>query len=474
MNPYRVLPVTSCLALVIACGGTEPSNAPPVATFTARCSQLACTFENGSTDKDGSIAGYAWSFGDGGTSADTSPTHSYAAPGGEFTVTIAVTDNDGAATTYSKKLSVRADSVRSPIDTLSPTDGNHPPVAVFGVACTGLTCTFTNRSADPDTGDSIIVSWAFGDGSTSAETSPSHTYDAPAGSFFSPTLTVTDSRNASAIAADTLYVAPEGPPPVAGQIAFSRDGKIYLANTDGTGLVQLTAGPADFYPSWSPDGSRIAFYRDGNDGGIYVMGADGGSQVQLASAGQSPTWSPDGQWIAFACQVGGAGGICKVPADGDAATPVVVLASTGYVAFPAWSPDGSLIAFTSDYMMYDFVYDTWTMTLDGAEPLLLPRSRELWPSCDEVQAAWSADGQRMAVSTMCPFDGADPSSIAVRNRDGSGLTAITMASWYARPTWSPDGQIIAFASFNSIEWVTADGSQRGRIIENGTSPAWRP
>ena len=41
---------------------------------------------------------------------------------------------------------------------------------------------------------------------------------------------------------------PYDPPPVAGQIAFSRDGKIYLANSDGTRLVQLTAGPAVFEP----------------------------------------------------------------------------------------------------------------------------------------------------------------------------------------------------------------------------------
>jgi Tol biopolymer transport system component len=337
-------------------------------------------------------------------------------------VTLAVIDNAGATAKLSQKLAVSADSLppaRDSVppagDSLPPVGGNHPPVAVFGVACGALTCTFTNRSA-----------------------------------------------------------APDGPPPVAGQIAFSRDGKIFLANTDGTGLVQLTAGPADINPAWSPDGSRIAFYRGGNDGGIYVMGADGGSQVRRTSPGGSPTWSPDGHWIAFACLVGGGGGICKVPADGDAATPVIVLARTGYVDFPAWSPDGSRIAFTSDYMMYDFVYDTWILTLDGAEPALLPRSRELWPHCNEVQAAWSADGQRMAASAVCAYDGVDLSRIVVRNRDGSGLTGVTMATGYAHPTWSPDGRFIAFASENSIEWVSVDGSRRGRIIANGMSPAWRP
>ena len=266
---------------------------------------------------------------------------------------------------------------------------------------------------------------------------------------------------------------PYDPPPVAGQIAFSRDGKIYLANSDGTGLVQLTAGPADIEPAWSPDASRIAFYRGGTNGGIYVMGADGAHPVLRASPGGSPTWSPDGQWVAFNCRVGPDGGICKVRADDDATTPVTVLARQGYVAYAAWSPDGSRFAFTSDWNGFDLVYDTWIVTLNGAEPTLLPRSQELWRNCDEEQPAWSPDGQWIAVSAVC-HDESAVSQIAVRRPDGSGLIGVTMATGYAHPTWSPDGRIIAFTSENSIDWVSADGSQRGRIIDNGSSPAWRP
>ena len=80
----------------------------------------------------------------------------------------------------------------------------------------------------------------------------------------------------------------------------------------------------------------------------------------------------------------------------------------------------------------------------------------------------------MAASAVCAYDGVDLSRIVVRNRDGSGLTGVTMATGYAHPTWSPDGRFIAFASENSIEWVSVDGSRRGRVIANGMSPAWRP
>ena len=47
-------------------------------------------------------------------------------------------------------------------------------------------------------------------------------------------------------------------------------------------------------------------------------------------------------------------------------------------------------------------------------------------------------------------------------------------SGMASPNWSPSGQVIAFMSGGNLEWVTADGSQHGKIITNGSSPAWRP
>jgi len=58
--------------------------------------------------------------------------------------------------------------------------------------------------------------------------------------------------------------------------------------------------------------------------------------------------------------------------------------------------------------------------------------------------------------------------------DGTGMTFLVAASGDASPTWSPDGQLIAFASGGGIEWVSADGSQRGLIVDDGHSPSWRP
>jgi PKD repeat protein len=87
---------------------TPPPNTPPTAAFTSSCNATVCTFTSTSTDvAPGTIATYAWTFGDGGTTDVMNPLHTYAitAPK-DFTVTLTVTDNQGATDVESQTITV--------------------------------------------------------------------------------------------------------------------------------------------------------------------------------------------------------------------------------------------------------------------------------------------------------------------------------------------------------------------------------
>ncbi|HWX66570.1 MAG TPA: PKD domain-containing protein, partial [Rhodanobacter sp.] len=159
-------------------GGSTGGGGTPVANFTDTVSGLTVNFTDSSTDTGGSISSYAWTFGDGSTSTSASPSHTYAAAG-TYSVTETVTDS------VSGKTNAKTASV-----TVTSTSTGGTPTANFTSSVSGLTATFTDSSTDAG-GTIGTHAWTFGDGSTSAVTSPSHTY-AAAGTY-SVTETVTDS-----------------------------------------------------------------------------------------------------------------------------------------------------------------------------------------------------------------------------------------------------------------------------------------
>ncbi|MBW3671117.1 MAG: PKD domain-containing protein [Acidobacteria bacterium] len=90
-------------------GSTGDVNEAPVASFTVSCSDLDCSFTDASSDPDGSVVGWDWSFGDGAGATNANPVHSYAA-GGTYTVVLTVTDDQGATAQTSQELTVSAPS----------------------------------------------------------------------------------------------------------------------------------------------------------------------------------------------------------------------------------------------------------------------------------------------------------------------------------------------------------------------------
>lgn len=91
--------------------GAPPPNQAPTAAFTSRTDQTT-VFLDGTTssDPDGAVATYAWTFGDATTGTGASPTHTYAGPG-TYDVTLTVTDDDGATASVTHPVTVTAQQV---------------------------------------------------------------------------------------------------------------------------------------------------------------------------------------------------------------------------------------------------------------------------------------------------------------------------------------------------------------------------
>ena len=212
---------------------------------------------------------------------------------------------------------------------------------------------------------------------------------------------------------------------------FNGYADVVVMNLDGTGRTRLTDHFGSVSgPTWSPDGSKIAFASDRSGQlEVYVMNADGSGIVQVTTTGgQGPDWSPDGTRIAV-------GGIGYSPI-----SRVINPDGTGSVDLgpgqdPAWAPDGSVVALSVSVGVA-------TTSPDGSGYAMVWDSGDL--DANVRSPTWSPDGSKLAVNlTLMRAAGNGGGTIIVTfNADGSGEMGLTGSAQSEDPpdhlpAWGP-------------------------------------
>ena len=263
-----------------------------------------------------------------------------------------------------------------------------------------------------------------------------------------------------------------------------------------TGAERLITEGDAVQPSWSPNGSRIAYWcvgdplhqsddqsekRDSGQRDIWTISAGGGEPRPVTSdpwLDWNPVWSHDGRHLYFSSDRSGTLNLWRVPiyeASGEVlGDPVAVTTPSAWVGHMSIARDGRRIAYTSNVRianLYKIGFDPVTESVEDRPTSVLEDSR--LPLSPDL----SPDGRLLAFSLVGKME-----DIAVIGSDGSGLRKLTDDPYKDRfPRWSPDGEQITFYSDRSgiyqVWSIHPDGSGLRQLTDSTTDvfcSIWSP
>lgn len=242
-------------------------------------------------------------------------------------------------------------------------------------------------------------------------------------------------------------------------------------------IKQLTFEGENIEPSWSPDGSKIAYAckKEGTKFELCLMNADGSGQHTLTQNDYNdwnPRWSPDGQFLVYSSSEFQYSHVHIFDLANKTSRRLVT--ATGNEGGGRWSPAGSQILFTADRGGY---FNLYTCGTDGNQ------EKQLTDFGRDDHGAWSPDGKSIVfVRTISTAGISSIVDLFIIDANGQNPKQLTndplLENW---PTFSPDGKWILFSramgSENQLLVIPVEGGTPAPLYSGGVigdAPDWIP
>jgi Tol biopolymer transport system component len=258
---------------------------------------------------------------------------------------------------------------------------------------------------------------------------------------------------------------------VLGVTSLSTPGShLWMADLERDRTWSLTRGPgSESYPSSSPDGGRIVFATGEPDYDLVEIPLGGNATRPLLATARSesdPVWSPDGTLFAYVTDRSGQDEIWLRTRDGPSSDrPLITQADFGddrtiMLSAPSFSPDGRRIAYQRNAHKPIWPLRIWISLTAGGPPVpLLPPTHEGYQGAP----TWSPDGQWIAYTAW-----KDDRWMLAKVRVGSGEGPIVLRTDgvpTATPSWSPANDWITWETERGFVLVSPDGSTQ-RVLSD--------